>query len=128
MFLMGYTAGIVKWTQAEIIALNVSTRKLLTLHKYFSMTNDLHRLYAPRTHGGCGLLLVEDTVAQEKLALGRYLESSTEPWLQKVFAWCVISALLSPLLITRIIEFRKTFQTGNPSHFMVSFFRIYQLL
>ena len=30
---------------------------------------------------------VEDTVAQEKLALGRYLESSTEPWLQKVFTW-----------------------------------------
>jgi len=83
--LIRYTAGIVRWTQAEIKALNVSTRKLLTLHKCFSITDDIHRLYVPQTQGGCGLLSVEDIIAQEKVALGRYLESSTEPWLRKVF-------------------------------------------
>jgi len=84
--LIRYTAGIVKWTQAEIKALDVSTRKLMTLHKCFSINDDIHRLYVPRTQGGRGLLSVEDVIAQEKVALGRYLESSTEPWLLKVFA------------------------------------------
>ena len=52
------TAGIVKWSQAELKALDVPTRKLLTLHKYFSMTNDIHRLYVPQSQGGRGLLSV----------------------------------------------------------------------
>ena len=63
----------------------MSTRKLLTLHKCFSINDDIHRLYIPRTHAGRDFLSVEDVVAQEKVALGRYLESNTEPWLQKVF-------------------------------------------
>jgi len=60
-------------------ALELSTRKLLTLHKCFSINDDIYRLYIPRTQAGRGLLSVEDIVAQEKVTLGRYLESSTEP-------------------------------------------------
>jgi len=46
--LVRYTAGIVKWTQAEVRSLDVSTRKLLTMHKCFSKSDNVHRLYFPR--------------------------------------------------------------------------------
>ena len=84
--LIRYTVGVVKWTQAEIRALDVSTRKLLTLYKCFSINDDIHRLYVPRKCRERGLLSAEDIIAQEKLALGSYLESSTEPWLKKVYS------------------------------------------
>jgi len=45
---------------------------------------------------GKGLLSVEDIVAQEKVTLGRYLESSTGPWLQKVFTWGNFNCSESP--------------------------------
>ena len=35
--------------------------------------------YVPCKLGGCGLLSVDSVVNQEKLALGQYLEASTEP-------------------------------------------------
>jgi len=58
----------------------------MALHKCFNVNDDVHRLYVPHTHGGHGLLSVEDIVSQEKLVLGEYLKSSTEPLLQKVNA------------------------------------------
>ena len=42
--LVRYTAGLIKWTQAEIRTLDVSTRKLLTLYKCFGMKDDVDRL------------------------------------------------------------------------------------
>ena len=60
--LLHYTAGVVKWTQAQMKALDVSTRKLLAMHKCFNVNDDIHRLYVPCKLGGCGLLSVEDVV------------------------------------------------------------------
>ena len=62
-------------------------------------------------------------VAQDKLALGSYLESSTEPWLKKFFA--VILSVLNLHLTTRIYEF---LQCGTPSFYMANYFGIYQTL
>ena len=45
ILLIRYTAGVVKWAQAEIKALDVSTRKLLALYKCFSINDDVYRLY-----------------------------------------------------------------------------------
>ena len=83
--LIRYTAGVVKWTQAGMEALDVSTRKLLAMHKCFNVNDNIHRLYVPRKLGGYSLLSVEDVVAQEICALGGYLKSSVEHWLQKVY-------------------------------------------
>ena len=77
--LVRYTAGIVKWTQAEVRSLDVSTRKLLTMYKCFSKTDDVHRLYVPRKLGGRGLLAVEEVMYREKLNLSKYLASNPEP-------------------------------------------------
>ena len=45
--LVRYTAGLVKWTQMEIRALDIYTMKLLTMYKCFSMKDDVDRLYVP---------------------------------------------------------------------------------
>ena len=42
-----YIVGVVKWTQAEIRALDVSTRKLLALYKCFSINDDIQTLHVP---------------------------------------------------------------------------------
>ena len=83
--LIRYTAGIVKWTQEEMRTLDVSTRKLLSMYKCFNVNDDIHRFYVPWRLGGRGLLSVEDVIHQEICALTKYLESSSEPWLQKVY-------------------------------------------
>ena len=58
----------------------------MALYKCFNINDDVHRLYVPRNLGGRGLLSIEEIVTQEKLALGEYLVSSTEPLLQKLHA------------------------------------------
>ena len=57
---------------------------LLTMYKCFSKFDDVNRLYVPRKFGGRGLLAVEEVKHHEELALGHYLASNPEPWLQKV--------------------------------------------
>jgi len=95
-------------------ALDVSTRKLLTLHKCFSVNDDIHRLYIPRPQGGRGLLSVEDIVAQEKR---RHLESSTEPWLQKMFTWDNFDCSESPCDYKNIrIQENVTTLKSKPLH------------
>jgi len=55
------------------------------MYKCFSKSDDVNRLYVPRKFGGRGLLAVEEVIYHEELALGHYLASNPEPWLQKVF-------------------------------------------
>ena len=87
-------------------ALDVSTRKLLAMHKCFNVNDDIHRLYVPCKFGGHGLLSVEDVVIQERCALGGYLKSSVEPWLKKVTP-VEILATMKLLLILGNGESRK---------------------
>ena len=53
--ILRYSAGLVEWTQAELCKLDVTTRKLLSLHKAFNINSDVDRLYVPRSLGGRGL-------------------------------------------------------------------------
>ena len=66
-------------------ALDISTRKLLTMYKCFSMKDDVDRLCVPRQRGGRGLLSVEDVLHHEQLSLAKYLATNGEPLLQAVF-------------------------------------------
>ena len=95
-------------------SLDVSTRKLLTLYKCLSINDDVHRLYIPQTCGGHDLLSVEDIVAKEKLVLGRYLESSIESWLQRIY-FAVVFIVLNLHQTTRIDKFRKILLCRSPS-------------
>ena len=112
--LVRYTVGVVKWTQAEMKALDVSTRKLLAMHKCFKVNDDIHRLYVLRKLGGRGLLSVEDVVTQERYALGGYLKSSVEPWLKKVYI-CGDFATMKLLLVLGNGESKETWRS-KPLH------------
>ena len=82
--LVRYTTGLIKWTQTEMKTLDISTRKLLTMYKCFSMKDDINRLYVPCQRGGRGLLSVEDVMYHEQLSLAKYLATTEEPLLQAV--------------------------------------------
>jgi Reverse transcriptase (RNA-dependent DNA polymerase) len=71
-----YTAGVIRWTIAELQETDRKTRKLLTMHRAFNMNGDVDRLYIGRPDGGKGLLQVEQVVREEECALGEYVRAT----------------------------------------------------
>ena len=63
------TAGILEWTDSESWAINVKTRKRLTMNGVFHKSSSVDRLYMKRKVGGRGLISVEECVRTEELAL-----------------------------------------------------------
>jgi len=79
-----YTAGILDWGKSELKAMDVKTRKKLTLHGAFHRKSDVDRLYLKRKDGGRGLISVLDCVRMEEENLTEYATRSSEWMLQKV--------------------------------------------
>uniref|UniRef100_H3AYE9 Reverse transcriptase domain-containing protein n=1 Tax=Latimeria chalumnae TaxID=7897 RepID=H3AYE9_LATCH len=71
---IGYTAGIVDWTQE----LDRKTRKQMNIHGMVHPRADTDKLYVKRKEGGRGLRSIEDMINIEKLALRDYVNSRTE--------------------------------------------------
>ena len=46
--LLRYSAGLVWWTQAELYKVDVTTRKLMSLHHAFNVNSNVDRLYVRR--------------------------------------------------------------------------------
>ena len=82
--LLRYSAGLVQWTQAELYKVDVTTRKLMSLHHAFNMNSDVDRLYVRRSRGGRGLMSVADFIHRECNSLGHYLAQSSESFLQLI--------------------------------------------
>ena len=80
-----YTAGILEWKEKELKAMDVKTRKILTMNGTFHMRSSVDRLYLKRNVGGRGLISVEECVRKEELGLCEYVRSSDE-WMLKVVA------------------------------------------
>ena len=80
-----YTAGVLDWKEQELQALDVKTRKILTMNGAFHMRSSVDRLYLKRNVGGRGLISVEDCVRKEELGLREYVRASDE-WMLKVVA------------------------------------------
>ena len=81
-----YTAGILEWTASELKAMDVKTRKRLTMNNAFPKTCNVDRLYMKRKVGGRGLISVEECVRSEELALNEYVRASEESMLKEVAA------------------------------------------
>ena len=79
-----YTAGVLDWGKTELKAMDVKTRKTLTLHGAFHRNSDVDRLYLKRKDGGRGLISVVDCVRMEEENLMEYAATSAEWMLQKV--------------------------------------------
>ncbi len=80
-----YSAGILEWTDRELKAMDVKTRKKLTIFGVFHKKGSVGRLYMKRNDGGRGLISVTDCVKEEELGLFEYVKASDE-WMMKVVA------------------------------------------
>ena len=61
-----YSAGILKWRENELKAIDIKTRKILTMNGVFFKKGNIDRLYVKRKCGGRGLISVEDCVRMEE--------------------------------------------------------------
>ena len=77
-----YSAGILEWSDRELNAMDVKTRKLLTMFGCFHMKGSVDRLYIKRCDGGRGLISVMDCVREEEHGLYDYVSGSDE-WMLK---------------------------------------------
>ena len=73
-----YSAGIIEWKEDELKAMDVRTRKILTMHGVFHRSSSVKRLYMRREVGGRGLMSVVDCVRAEELGLREYVSASGE--------------------------------------------------
>lgn len=64
--------------------MDTDTRKLMTMHGGFSMTNDVDHLYLPWKEGGRGLISVKFATKLEKRNLSFYVHQSDDPYLRIV--------------------------------------------
>jgi len=71
-----YSAGIIKWSKAEISQLDTGTRKLMTIYGCFARKDDVDRLYVKRIEGGRGLLNIEDAIKSEVRIMSEYISES----------------------------------------------------
>ena len=82
--LIRYGAGIIHWRVDELKAIDMKTRKILTIYRELHPQADGDRLYYRRAEGGRGLISFEDCVTIEVNSLLRYVERSKEPFLKAV--------------------------------------------
>lgn len=73
-----YSAGVLDWKEKELKAMDVRTRKLLTMCGVFHRGSSVDRLYLRRKDGGRGLISVLDCVREEEMGLCEYVGKSNE--------------------------------------------------
>ena len=80
------TFGILNWKKEELRAIDVKTRKLLTLSGSFHINSDVDRLYSNQNVGGRGLNSVEDIYIARTLSFTKHIEemSNVNPYLKQV--------------------------------------------
>jgi len=79
-----YSAGVIEWSKAELKAMDIKTRKILSMHGAFHEKSSTYRLYLKRKEGGRGLISITDCVTHEVIGLTNYIQESKEWMLQIV--------------------------------------------
>ena len=88
-----YSAGIIDWTKGDLSALDIKTRKTLSMCGAFHTRGNVTRLYLKRSDGGRGLISVEDCVRMEEANLARYIGESDEWMLKEVAEMGLVSGV-----------------------------------
>ena len=97
VFLVRYSAGILKWTKDELKVMDKKTRKIITMNRMYHPQSNTGRLYILRMEGGQGLLSIADCVEAEKENLSLYLQSLTRI-MGKTAIWTIFCFSPLPLL------------------------------
>ena len=66
------------WTAKELKAIDIRTRKIMTMAGIFHQKGDVDSLYLMRKDRGRGMFSVEDCVRMEEKSLARYIMRSKE--------------------------------------------------
>ena len=76
-----YTAACITWRQEDLKAVDIGTRKLLTMYGAFHPKSSTDRLYGDRKEGGRGLHSIERIVKEEEQSLKSYVRTKapTDP-------------------------------------------------
>lgn len=80
-----YSAGVLDWSDRELKAMDVKTRKRLSMFGVFHEKSSVGRLYMKRKNGGRGLISVINCVREEELGLFGYVKDSKE-WMLSVIS------------------------------------------
>ena len=83
--MVGWCAGVVGWTAKELIGIDITKRRRMTLAGAFLMRSSVDRLYIKSGKGGRGLIGIEDCVRAEEGSLACYAKGREE-WLMKIVA------------------------------------------
>ena len=117
-----YGAGIITWTKTELQAIDVKTRKLLTLHRAHPPKGDADRLYVNRKQGGRGLQSIEEVVVREQNAMTTFFTETTDRELAALKCHFDKENLLKGTVIKKTLdkqndeEKRKSAWTGKIMH------------
>ncbi|KAJ8918174.1 hypothetical protein NQ315_014040 [Exocentrus adspersus] len=77
-----YSFGVLKWTREQLRELDVSTRKVMHMHRSIHPRSSVPRIYLPRDQGGRGLLNLESMHGRLVLGIFCKILKSTDPLLQ----------------------------------------------
>ena len=80
-----YGMNIMKFTQNEIVSLEMIIKRCLRQNKMHALQGSDERLYLPRIKGGRGLKSVRDAYEETKIRIVCYLFCSEDPWMKRVW-------------------------------------------
>ena len=80
-----YGMNIMKFTQNEIVSLEMIIKRCLRQNKMHALQGSDERLYLPRIKGGRGLKSVRDAYEETKIRIACYLFCSEDPWIKRVW-------------------------------------------
>ena len=78
VYLVKYSAGILKWIKDELRAMDRKKRKIMTMNRMYHPQSDTDRLYIQRMKGGQGLLSIADCAETKEQSLSLYVDQSEE--------------------------------------------------
>ena len=80
------TFGILNWTKEELRAIDIKTRKLLSISGSFHVNGDVDRLYSNQMSGGHGMNSIEDIFITRIVSFAKHIleTSGNNPYLKQV--------------------------------------------
>ena len=80
-----YGMNIMKFTQNEIVSLEMIIKRCLRQNKMHALQGSDERLYLPRKKGGRGLKSVRDPYEETKIRIACYLFYREDPWMKRIW-------------------------------------------
>lgn len=84
---LGYSFGVIKWSDTDLAELDRTTRRLLTKFRMLDPKSATERLYLPRAEGGRGLLNIEQLCKNQVAKLRKYFLSYAHNTIKRILPY-----------------------------------------